>query len=50
MVRQFIPGQVTNTALGSMANQKLNEFAPRWKEKNIFVVNASPLGMIAIEL
>ena len=30
---------------GSMADQKLNQFLPGWKEKNIFVVNASPLGM-----
>jgi aryl-alcohol dehydrogenase-like predicted oxidoreductase len=30
---------------GSLADQKLNEYLPKWKERGIFVVNASPLAM-----
>ena len=31
---------------GSMADQKLAEYLPKWRAKGIFVVNASPLGKI----
>jgi len=30
---------------GSMADQKLQQFVPSWREKGIFIVNASPLAM-----
>jgi len=29
---------------GSMADQRLADYLPKWKKKGIFVVNASPLG------